>query len=70
MLQESGFGNELQVVNGVLKLRVGSEQLPAVTRTLVDRGLEVSAVIPRSSLEDYFLSLTEQAEHAGYVDSE
>lgn len=59
ILKAEGFADGLQVADGVLKIRARSEQLPAVTRSLVEQQVEVQAVIPRSSLEDYFLSLTE-----------
>ncbi|HKJ67041.1 MAG TPA: ABC transporter ATP-binding protein, partial [bacterium] len=59
VLNEAGFGDGLQVVNGVIKVRARSGQLSDITRALVEKGVDVSAVIPRSSLEDYFLSLTE-----------
>lgn len=59
VLHGAGFGDGLQVANGVIKVRARSDQLSDITRTLVGEDIDVSAVIPRSSLEDYFLSLTE-----------
>jgi ABC-2 type transport system ATP-binding protein len=41
---------------------MSSSDVPALARLLVEGGVEVRALIPRRSLEEYFLSLTEQAE--------
>jgi ABC-2 type transport system ATP-binding protein len=46
----------------VLKVRLQEDEVPGLNRLLVESGVDVSAIIPRSSLEDYFLSITEQAE--------
>lgn len=43
-----------------LKVRLREDELPRLNRLLVESGIDVSAIIPRSSLEDYFLSITEQ----------
>jgi len=43
-----------------LRITVAEEQVSRVTRALVEHGVEVNAVIPSTSLEAYFLSLTEE----------
>ena len=39
---------------------IREEDLARTNATLVENGVEVSAFAPRRSLEDYFLSITEQ----------
>ena len=48
----------LVVTDDVLKVTVSSQHLSKVNEALVSNGVHVSALIPRSSLEDFFLSLT------------
>lgn len=52
--------DHVDIEQSALKVRLRDDELAQVNRLLVDSGIEVSAIIPRSSLEDYFLSLTEQ----------
>jgi ABC-2 type transport system ATP-binding protein len=48
--------------NGVfLECTVPREQVSAVNRMLVEAGIEVRAILPRRSLEEYFLAITEGA---------
>ena len=44
--------------DGTLKVRIANKDLKKLTRDLVKADIDVSAIIPRTSLEDYFLSLT------------
>ncbi|MCJ7802726.1 MAG: ABC transporter ATP-binding protein [Candidatus Marinimicrobia bacterium] len=44
--------------DGLLKVRIANRDLKQLTRELVKADIDVSAIIPRTSLEDYFLSLT------------
>lgn len=46
----------------LIEARMPSSHVPALARLLVEAGVEVRALIPRRSLEEYFLSLTEQAD--------
>lgn len=50
----------VEIDQNVLKVRLREDELPGLNRLLVESGIDVSAIIPRSSLEDYFLSITEQ----------
>ncbi len=43
-----------------IKIKVNKDDIPRIVRKLVEAGIKVRGVIPRTSLEDYFLSLTEQ----------
>mgnify|MGYP000728081015 CR=1 FL=1 len=47
--------------DGMLKVRIANKDLKKLTRDLVKADIDVSAIIPRTSLEDYFLSLTEES---------
>jgi len=53
---------EVIVADSALKVKAPNDQLGILNKILVDNGIEVSAIIPRASLEDYFLSLTESGE--------
>ncbi len=53
--------NGVSVDGGMLTCAVAREALPLVTKHLVDSGLDVHAVVPRRSLEEYFLAITEGA---------
>lgn len=46
--------------SGTLKVRIANKDLSQLTRDLVNANVNVSAIIPRTSLEDYFLSLTDE----------
>ncbi len=45
-----------------LKVRLQDDELAGVNKMLVESGIQVFAIIPRSSLEDYFLTITHQNE--------
>lgn len=44
-----------------LKVIMSFDNIPVVNRSLVRGGVAVHAIVPRRSLEDYFLALTEQS---------
>ena len=44
--------------NGVFKVKIANNDLSQLTRDLVKADIDISAIIPRTSLEDYFLSST------------
>jgi len=46
--------------DGVFKVRIANKDLKKLTRELVKADIDVSAIIPRTSLEDYFLSITNE----------
>ncbi len=50
--------SQLTVEEDVIKIAVAAVNLSKVTKALVESGIEVDSVVPRTSLEDYFLSLT------------
>lgn len=57
-LKKMKFISEIQEVDDIFKVKTAINDLPKITSALVEAGANVSAIIPRSSLEDYYLSLT------------
>jgi ABC-type multidrug transport system ATPase subunit len=51
--------DKVTVKNDAVLAAVPFEDIPAITRVLVAEGIEIQAIIPRRSLEEYFLSITE-----------
>ena len=45
--------------NGTFEAKMDFKDVPALTKALVKAGVNIEAIIPRRSLEDYFLSITE-----------
>lgn len=60
LISQLDFVEKVEVLKDTIKVAATSEQLGVITRKLVEHGVEVTAVIPRTSLEDYFLSITEE----------
>jgi len=46
-----------------IELKLRKEDVPALTRFLVERGMDVLGVTARHSLEDYFLKITTANQH-------
>jgi ABC-type multidrug transport system ATPase subunit len=59
----SGFSGVENVVDrdGMLEVKIPAEKIGELNSTLVRQGVQVRALIPKRSLEDYFLSITEGA---------
>jgi ABC-2 type transport system ATP-binding protein len=55
------FVSKTENRNGVIVVYTPFDNIPALNKVLVDNGVSVSAIIPRRSLEDYFLEITEGA---------
>ena len=58
ILKDSKFILFVEESNGVFKVKIANKDLSQLTRDLVKADIDISAIIPRTSLEDYFLSLT------------
>jgi ABC-type multidrug transport system ATPase subunit len=61
ILSEHQLATSVTRAGDIIEARMPSANVPAVARLLVEGGVDVRALIPRRSLEEYFLSLTEQA---------
>lgn len=60
LLEKQRWVDKVAVEKGVLKVQVSSDKRCILTKFLVNEGFEVSAVIPRTSLEDYYISLVQK----------
>jgi len=57
--------NGAEALDGHLSLRLAPDSLGCVNRALVEAGVDVSALVPlRDSLEDLYMSVMQEAEHA------
>jgi ABC-type multidrug transport system ATPase subunit len=62
-IASSPWGQFLQTDSNTLKLQMDRDQIPALVAYLVNLNVQIVAVNPTHSLEDYFLSLTTQPGH-------
>ncbi|MCH7733082.1 MAG: ABC transporter ATP-binding protein [Candidatus Marinimicrobia bacterium] len=58
VIRQLDFVKIVVVSEESIKVSVSKDDLPNLTTVLVEKGIKVSAIVPRSSLEDFFLSLT------------
>ncbi|MFH1851355.1 MAG: ABC transporter ATP-binding protein [Candidatus Neomarinimicrobiota bacterium] len=58
LLENDAAVREAHAEQGVIRVNVDQDEIPRLIRLLVDNGITIRAIIPRSSLEDYFLALT------------
>jgi ABC-2 type transport system ATP-binding protein len=61
IMDSLAYISNVEEIDGILKVKIANKDLSQLTRDLVKADIEVSAIIPRTSLEDYFLSLTEDS---------
>ena len=50
---------------GAFEVSMALEEVPALARALVEGGVEIQALVPRRSLEEYFLSITDSEAEGG-----
>ena len=58
LIEKQNYSTNISESDGVIKIKIAYDKLNKLNTLLVENGIKVSAIIPRSSLEDYFLSLT------------
>ncbi|MEE8341863.1 MAG: ABC transporter ATP-binding protein [Candidatus Neomarinimicrobiota bacterium] len=58
IMEGLSYISNIEKIDGVLKVKIANKDLSRLTHDLVNAGIGVSAIIPRTSLEDYFLSFT------------
>ena len=58
VLESLDYISNIAESDGTFKVKIANKDLKQLTRELVKGNFDVSAIIPRTSLEDYFLSLT------------
>ena len=61
-LMQSQWSNSMRVSDNIV-LRMHRKEIPSLTKFLVEKNIEVLAIQPKHSLEDYFLSLTTANQH-------
>ena len=61
-LQQSRWSPFLRPSEGII-LKMHRQEIPALTKFLVEHDIQVLAIRPKHSLEDYFLSLTTANQH-------
>jgi len=59
LVRQQKFVKGLAVSNGVLEVNMPLGDVGTLNTLLVQAGIDVSSLVPRRSLEDYFLSITE-----------
>jgi len=60
LLESLEYVSEVMEIDGLFKIRIANIDLKRLTRKLVNANIDISAIIPRTSLEDYFLSITDE----------
>ena len=60
IIESLDFVSNVVEIDGIIKVRIANKDLKKLTRELVNADIDISALIPRTSLEDYFLSITEE----------
>ncbi len=63
LLHQSRWSARLRDTTQHIRIEMPKAEIPALTQMLVTAGIPVSAIIPRHSLEEYFLSLTTPGQH-------
>lgn len=62
-LMQTRWASCIEANDEQLRLKMDQKEIPALTADMVNMNIELVAVQPRHSLEDYFLSLTTQPRH-------
>ena len=62
LLKTSEFVREIQLQNDVLKIQIHYSEIPKINEMLVQSGIPVFELTPKTSLEDFYLSILKQAE--------
>lgn len=64
ILSSENYRSQLLGIDaGGIKLKLRKEEVPALTRLLIENRIEVLGVTSRHSLEDYFLKITTASQH-------
>ena len=61
ILKRQDWISSLSINRDNIEVKVASNSIPKMNALLVENQISVSAIIPKSSLEDYFLSVTQNA---------
>jgi hypothetical protein len=55
------YENYVEIEKNKLVFEMDKEEIPDLTKFLVQNGIAISSIVPIRSLEDYFLKITEGA---------
>jgi len=58
LLMQQKWVNKIFIENDKLKIHIASQDRPRLTKLLVESGFNVYSIKPRTSIEDYYVSLT------------
>jgi len=58
LIEKQAYTSNIIESGGVIKVKIAYDNLNKLNALLVENDIKVSAIVPRTSLEDYFLSLT------------
>lgn len=61
IIRQQHYVKDIRQENGALHVSMPRDRVAALNALLVNSGVEVHSLVPRRSLEDYFLSITEGA---------
>jgi ABC-2 type transport system ATP-binding protein len=61
-IKQSAWANNLTGTDDIA-FTIDKNKIPALSKDLIEMGVPVVAIVPQHSLENYFLSLTNQASH-------
>ncbi|MEW6509750.1 MAG: ABC transporter ATP-binding protein [Bacteroidota bacterium] len=61
IIRRQSYGREAQVAGDAIVVPMPADKVPALNAQLVRAGVQVRALVPMRSLEEYFLSITEGA---------
>lgn len=62
ILQTTSWQNKIEKIKGnEISFNLDQGEIPALNKHLVEHGINVNAIVPVRSLEDYFLSITAEA---------
>ncbi|MBN2281337.1 MAG: ABC transporter ATP-binding protein [Candidatus Marinimicrobia bacterium] len=64
ILDESELAEEIVISHQKLKIHTTPENRPAIVKLLVENNIDVSTVMPRTNLEDYYLSIIKEKHKA------
>lgn len=60
ILEDSELADDIVITHGKMKVHTVPENRPEIIKLLVQNNIEVSTVVPRTNLEDYYLSIIKE----------
>ena len=63
LMQNTKWGSLLTLTNNNIKIQMNRNDVPGLVTSLTEKNIDILSIHPRHSLEDYFLSLTNNDTH-------